>query len=80
MLGLKRAHGKTGFRLPYLWYDVLGKIGATHRAEVETFAAIAKNDNVVFHSMTYQELIVKMAQKLPKEHDSYVQYLVNRCL
>jgi len=26
ILGLKRAYGKTGFRLLYLWYDALGRI------------------------------------------------------
>lgn len=31
ILGLKKAFGKTGFRLLYLWYDVLGEKGVEHR-------------------------------------------------
>jgi len=35
ILGLKRALGKDGFRLLYLWYDVTGMEGAIHRKEIE---------------------------------------------
>ena len=45
ILGLKKEYGKSGFRLLYLWYDVLGKEGHKHRAEIEEFKKIAKQDN-----------------------------------
>ena len=41
-LGLKRKFGKKGFRLLYLWYDVLGKEGAVHRDEIEKFSETLK--------------------------------------
>jgi hypothetical protein len=37
ILGLKRNFGKNGFRLLYLWYDVLGKEGSIHQDEIDTF-------------------------------------------
>ena len=58
ILGLKKAYGKNGFKLLYLWYDVLGKEGAVHRAEIEQFSKFTRNDSIHFHSMTYQELII----------------------
>jgi len=80
VLGLKRQCGLDGFRLLYLWYDVLGAEGALHRKEVERFAEIAKRDEIRFHSMTYQELIVRMQKNLPDEHTEYVNYLTSRYL
>ena len=78
VLGLKRAFGKGGFRLLYLWYDVLGPDGSRHHAEVEEFSVAAKEDGILFHSLTYQELILGMAEKLGDDHPEYVQYLTNR--
>lgn len=77
ILGLTRAFGSRRFRLLYLWYDVLGVEGARHAAEVESFAEIARADGVLFHSLTYQELICGMSLKL-EGHDDYVQYLMGR--
>ena len=37
-----------------------GQDGCGHRAEIEEFAKIAKKDNIKFHSVNYQELIVKL--------------------
>jgi hypothetical protein len=78
ILGLNRAFGPRRFRLLYLWYDVLGPEGAMHRAEVESFAAVARADGVLFHSLTYQELICNMASTLGPEHSIYVDYLMQR--
>lgn len=78
ILGLKRAFGTHGFRLLYLWYDVLGPDGNRHRDEVEKFAAAATEDGVMFHSVTFQELILGMAEKLGDTHPEYVRYLTNR--
>ena len=80
ILGLKRAVGRDGFRLLYLWYDVLGAEGCLHRDEVEQFSATAKSDGVMFHALTYQELICRMAGKLRAQHEDYIRYLTERYL
>jgi len=80
ILGLKRQFGKGGFRLLYLWYDVLGDQGKQHRDEVAKFTEVAKSDGIKFHSLTYQELIVIMGNKLPREHSEYLRYLSKRYL
>jgi hypothetical protein len=80
ILGLKRQLGKGRFRLLYLWYDVFGEQGNRHREEVNTFSAIAKQDGVMFHSLTYQELIAIMAKQLRAEHHEYISYITERYL
>jgi hypothetical protein len=80
LLALKRQFGPAGFRLMYLWYDVPGADGAAHRGEIDRFAQSAKEDGVHFHSMSYQELIVKLASSLQREHADYVSYLTGRYL
>jgi hypothetical protein len=80
ILGLKRQFGKGGFRLLYLWYDVLGDQGKRHRDECLRFAEVAKNDGIKFHSLSYQELIVRMANKLRAEHPDYIRYVTERYL
>lgn len=78
ILGLKRAFGKGGFRLLYLWHDVFGPDGDLHRKEVERFATAAKDDGVMFHALTYQELILGMSERLAGTHPEYVGYLTSR--
>jgi hypothetical protein len=80
ILGLKRKFGKAGFRLLYLWYDVFGDQGKRHRDEVSTFTEVTKSDGIKFHSLTYQELIVRLANKFRKEHSDYIRYLTERYL
>ncbi|MDY6837386.1 MAG: hypothetical protein SWH78_05365 [Thermodesulfobacteriota bacterium] len=80
ILGLKRQFGKAGFRLLYLWYDVLGDQGKRHRDEVLKFAEVTKTDGIKFHSLTYQELISNLAKKLRTEHPDYIRYLTARYL
>ena len=80
ILGLKRAFGRTGFRLLYLWYDVFGREGSRHRDEIDKFAAAAKDDGVMFHSPSYQELICRLAGELRQEHKAYIEYLTDRYL
>jgi len=80
ILGLKGYCGNKDFRLLYLWYDVLGKEGADHRAEVEDFTTLAKADEIHFHAMTYQELIFKLARDHRTEHTGYIKYLTDRYL
>jgi hypothetical protein len=80
ILGLKRQFGKAGFRLLYLWYDVLGDQGQRHREEVSKFTEVTKTDSINFHSLTYQELIVNLVNKLRTEHTDYIRYLTERYL
>jgi len=80
ILGLKAKFGKHGFRLLYLWYDVLGEEGATHRSEIEVFSEVMKADGVNFHAMSYQELIVKLSNEYRQEHEMYIEYLTKRYL
>ncbi len=80
ILCLKRKFGSNGFRLLYLWYDVLGKEGQLHRAEIAQFAALAKNDQIKFHALTYQELIAELASRERAAHPAYIQYVTERYL
>lgn len=80
ILGLKRAYGKTDFRLLYLWYDTLGATGAKHHEEIEHFAEVAKADGILFHAMSYQELIIWMAKHYRLDHLKYIEYISGRYL
>ena len=80
ILGLKKEYGKNGFRLLYLWYDVLGDDGYNHRKEITEFKRITKLDNIKFHSISYQELIVKMKNELYSGNEHYINYLTDRYL
>lgn len=80
ILGLKRQFGRSGFRLLYLWYDVLGEQGKCHQDEIAAFAAVSEEDGIKFHSLTYQELIVKLADQFRLGHEEYIRYLTERYL
>jgi hypothetical protein len=80
ILGLKKEYGKSGFRLLYLWYDVLGQDGCQHRAEIEEFAKITKQDSIKFHSISYQELIAKLKRDNYNGNEKYIDYLTDRYL
>ncbi|MBI3738513.1 MAG: hypothetical protein HY258_05650 [Chloroflexi bacterium] len=80
ILGLKRHFGKSGFRLLYLWYDVLGNEGALHREEIDKFSEIAKADGIYFNAMSYQELILILSKEHRREHPDYIKYLSERYL
>ncbi|NDV47904.1 hypothetical protein D0T49_12690 [Paludibacter sp. 221] len=80
ILGLKKKHNKTGFRLLYLWYDVVGKEGYEHRKEIEQFAEIAKKDNINFSHITYQEVIIKLSKEFYVGNESYCDYITDRYL
>lgn len=80
ILGLKNKKKKSGFVLLYLWYDVIGPEGTAHRAEIERFAAIVKQDNIDFRHITYQEVIVRLANNFREDHKDYVDYLTERYL
>jgi len=80
ILAMKRQFGRGGFRLLYLWYNVLGEQGKYHQDEVTEFAKVAKADGIKFHSLTYQELITTLANQLRSGHYEYVRYLTERYL
>lgn len=80
ILGLKNKFGKGGFRLLYLWYDVSGDAGCRHRKEINEFAKIAKKDNIKFHSVSYQELIIKLKNQYYNGNEKYINYLIDRYL
>jgi hypothetical protein len=80
ILGLKTGFGKVGFKLMYLWYDVLGEEGAVHRDEIERFSEIVQADGLSFHSLSYQELIIRLSTEFRKGHERYITYLTERYL
>lgn len=75
ILGLKGKFGKDTFRLLYLWYDVLGEEGHRHRKETDEFSEVTKADGVRFHTMSYQELIVRMSREYRSGHEEYIKSL-----
>ncbi len=79
ILGLKQKHGKNGFRLLYLFYDVSGPEGTRHKEEIEKFTQITKSDKINFHSLTYQDLIAGFGS-IRSDHALYVDYLTERYL
>ena len=80
ILGLKSALGKTGFRLLYLWYDAFGNAGARHREEIDVFSKIAVSDNIKFHALSYQELIINLSHEFRTNHPECIKYLCERYL
>lgn len=78
ILGLKYKYKNKEFKLFYLWYDVLGNQGTKHRAEVEDFTKITKEDGINFHAMTYQELITVLDRHYRAEHSEYIKYVTER--
>jgi len=80
ILGLKKRFGKEGFRLLYLWYDVLGEEGAIHRKEIEAFSEVTRSDCIKFHALSYQELIMKLSNEYRSDHRKYIRYLSDRYL
>jgi hypothetical protein len=80
ILGLKRKFGRSSFRLLYLWYNVFGEQGKCHQDEIEEFTKVTKEDGIKFHSLTYQELISKLANQFRLVHEEYIRYLTERYL
>jgi len=80
VLALKKSFGRTGFRLLYLWYDAFGYEGAKHREEISEFIEVTKSDNIYFHALSYQELIVKLAYNFRDTHGEYIEYITSRYL
>jgi hypothetical protein len=80
VLGLKKAYGKGGFRLLYLWYDVPGPEAVRHSEEIAEFSRIMSRDGLTFQSITYQDVILSLAKHQRVGHEVFVDYLVERYL
>ncbi|MCZ4319173.1 hypothetical protein O4H26_09235 [Aequorivita viscosa] len=80
ILGLKEQKGKSGFKLLYLWFDVIGTDGIAHRNEIEAFAEITKKDNIHFRHITYQEVIINLSNNFYSGNEDYIDYLTERYL
>ena len=80
ILGLKEKFGKNKFRLLYLWYDTIGPESATHHREINEFIKITKADGLYFHAMSYQDLIIKLANNYRDTHRNYIDYITGRYL
>ena len=80
ILGLKQAYGKNRFRLLYLYYDGYGEESHIHNEEIKTFAEIVKKDGISFLSLTYQELIISLAEKYRSTDAEYMRYVTERYL
>ena len=61
-LGLMRAHGRSGFRLLYLYYDVPGPEAVRHSEEIAEFSRVMGRDGLMFQSITYQDVILEPGQ------------------
>lgn len=84
ILGLRYAFGRK-FRLVYLWYDAPFGEGKLHEDEIKQFAKVVRDDfkdNTHFQSLTWQELIINLAEQLKgiPENRDYINYLVERYL
>lgn len=80
ILGLKAKYGKNKFRLLYLWYDCIGYEGSRHKDEIDEFKKVTKADTIRFHSLSYQELIIKLAKEYRDSHADYIKYITSRYL
>ena len=80
ILGCKNKYSKRGFRLLYLWYDTIGSEGYQHRKEIEIFKDVTNEDNIKFHSLSYQELIVKLSNEYRALYPEYIRYITDRYL
>ncbi len=81
ILGLKKKMlRKDGFRLLYLWYDVFGPEGVTHRKEIDDFMEFTKADSIKFHALSYQELIARLFYEFRSDHPDYIKYITDRYL
>jgi len=80
ILGLTKNVGRNKFRLLYLWYDCIGHEGARHSDEIEEFSHVTTKDDIHFHALSYQDLIVKLANECRASHENYIKYISSRYL
>ena len=79
LLGIK-AEGVKKFRLCYLYYDTPGDEGAEHRAEIKKFEGIIKRDGVRFLSVSYQDVLARLAERNRPRHLHYIDFITDRYL
>jgi hypothetical protein len=79
ILCIHNSHGRR-FRLVYLWYNVPCEEGDQHRREAEEFKAAIAQDGIQFQPVTYQELILRLADSCQGAHKRYIDYLHDRYL
>lgn len=80
VLGLARAADAVArpFHLLYLYWDASGDEGDTHREEIVAFAG-AVSGEVSFTTLTYQELVARMAAcDSAGVHEAYLAYMMSR--
>jgi len=66
-----------------MWRDIRRRIivdGTRHRDEIARFKEVTKADDIYFHAMSYQELLVRLADKYRDDHPNYINYIVGRYL
>ena len=79
ILGLKRAF-KMRFKLLYLYWEGSGLEGGLHALEIDKFSQITRLDKVEFRSISYQDLIDRLATKHREEHEKYIKFITSRYL
>lgn len=79
LLGLKQ-FSLSEWVLLYLYYDVPGPAGSKHVEEVADFIDVAKQDEVVVSAISYQDVLINLAQEHRAEHGNYIDYMVERYL
>ncbi|GAB6162126.1 hypothetical protein JCM12298_12850 [Desulfothermus naphthae] len=80
LLGLKKQYKKKDFYLVYLWYNIPGEEGYFHEQEIKEIGGIFKADGINFQTITYQELLFKLAENCRETHARYIEYLTERYL
>jgi len=80
ILGLKAKYKKENFYLVYLWYPVPGEEGYIHEQEIREVAEVFKKDGINFLALTYQELIINLAENCREKHSEYIKYITGRYL
>ena len=79
LLGIK-AEGIKKSRLCYLYYDTPGDESVEHRADIKKFEAVIKGDGVRFLSVSYQDVLAKLAEWNRPRHRRYIDFITDRYL
>ncbi len=80
ILGLKSKYSKHDFILVYLWYAVPTPEGYKHKQEIEFLKHVLEDDGINFYAVTYQDIIVKLANHFRHGHFGYIKYITERYL
>ena len=80
VLGLMKEYKKENFYLIYLWYNVPCDEGCHAKKEIDQIASTFETDGINFKAITYQELIIKLAETCRESYPEYVKYITERYL